>query len=339
MIQHDWLQDLIRKCKLGNIHGLSEVSGGKMNHVFRIQLDDGRYIFVKHAGNVPKSDDLAGTLRQIPPARLATEQKALKLLKACHLEGIEIPNVLHFDDETFTLLLTEVCSGGRLLEDELQQGKFDLNVAMMASQFLVESYNATKGIPSLWGGKEVDIDHWEKMLLLRTVDIPTDTLNRTVNRHLHELQQKANAGRENRLVHLDFCPKNILIGDSTIGVIDHELSSSYGDPAYDLGFFLGHYFIWGFATGNTRDCRKAVGGILTIYQEGNSRLWERICSRVVAFTGATILYRILGGSQINVGESEEPLLHTAIELLAQDTVRPENATTILTDAAFDYFRC
>ncbi len=38
-------------------------------------------------------------------------------------------------------------------------------------------------------------------------------------------------------MNLDFCPKNILVGESTIGIIDFELSSSYGDPAYDLGFF------------------------------------------------------------------------------------------------------
>ena len=44
------------------------------------------------------------------------------------------------------------------------------------------------------------------------------------------------------LVHGDYSPKNILVNDSSVVLLDFEVGH-YGDPAFDLGFFLTHLHI------------------------------------------------------------------------------------------------
>jgi len=44
------------------------------------------------------------------------------------------------------------------------------------------------------------------------------------------------------LVHADFSPKNVLIADERIVLVDFE-TGHYGDPAFDLGFFLSHLLL------------------------------------------------------------------------------------------------
>jgi thiamine kinase-like enzyme len=41
------------------------------------------------------------------------------------------------------------------------------------------------------------------------------------------------------LVHGDFSPKNLLVWPGQLWLIDHEVGH-FGDPAFDLGFFLTH---------------------------------------------------------------------------------------------------
>jgi 5-methylthioribose kinase len=44
------------------------------------------------------------------------------------------------------------------------------------------------------------------------------------------------------LVHADFSPKNVLIAGDRIMLVDFE-TAHYGDPAFDLGFFLSHLLL------------------------------------------------------------------------------------------------
>ena len=66
------------------------------------------------------------------------------------------------------------------------------------------------------------------------------------------------------LVHGDFSPKNILIGNGRQVILDCEVAW-YGDPAFDLGFLLNHFLLkkpapcpaqgWNESTGRARDSR------------------------------------------------------------------------------------
>jgi len=47
-------------------------------------------------------------------------------------------------------------------------------------------------------------------------------------------------GREADVVHGDFSPKNILVRNHGLVLLDHEVIH-WGDPAFDLGFSLTHF--------------------------------------------------------------------------------------------------
>ncbi len=51
------------------------------------------------------------------------------------------------------------------------------------------------------------------------------------------------------LVHGDFSPKNLLVAGSQLWLIDFEVGH-YGDPAFDLGFFLTHLALKAFVAGD-----------------------------------------------------------------------------------------
>ena len=53
------------------------------------------------------------------------------------------------------------------------------------------------------------------------------------------------------LVHGDFSPKNLLVWPGHVMLIDFEVGH-YGDPAFDLGFFLTHLFLKGIWAGPRR---------------------------------------------------------------------------------------
>jgi 5-methylthioribose kinase len=44
------------------------------------------------------------------------------------------------------------------------------------------------------------------------------------------------------VVHADFSPKNLLLADGKLTLVDFE-TGHFGDPAFDLGFFLSHLFL------------------------------------------------------------------------------------------------
>ena len=53
-------------------------------------------------------------------------------------------------------------------------------------------------------------------------------------------------------MHGDYSPKNILVNDESVVLLDFEVGH-FGDPAFDLGFFLTHLHIKALIAGNRFD--------------------------------------------------------------------------------------
>jgi len=311
---------------------ISVAKPGKRDEVFRVCLEDGKHLFVKYAMDTVKSASLDQPGTAKPRARLAVERRAIKWLTANLPAEIELPDVIHFNKERRTLMLSEVCPGGKSLRDDLETGVFDPAVSKAASRFLARCHLSKGKIAPLWGDEAADKRHWKMMLALRTVGFKTTPFSEAVNRDLATLQRGSDAASENRFLHLDFVPKNIRIGAQNIGVIDLELSAGFGDPAYDLGVFLGRYILWGISTNSTHSCRKAIQEALNVYRQTIGNDWRDMQSRVAAFAGASIFHRIAndGGKQIPgcVNQCAE----TAKTLLSKGVNGVENIEQLLSDA-------
>jgi len=285
----DKVHAFIVRTDMGEIEDLQSAGQKKMDQAIRVQFKDGRCLFVKYAGDALGTEELGQGLSFKPRQRLSVERKALKWLKVHKPGDIEIPEVICFEKKTWTLALSEVCPSGTSLRDDLQKGIFNPTIAGKASQFLAKCHSISHQVPPLWGEIKADRQHWKKMLTLRTAGLPLAEFPKDLRGHLTTLMLTSEKAEENRFIHLDFQPKNFLVSGDRLGVIDFELSASIGDPAHDLGFFLGHYVYWILASSTDNPWQEAIQRLLLAYQLGSGDLWERMDFRVMAFTGATLL--------------------------------------------------
>jgi len=280
---------LLDTIPLGSIQELRTTSVGKMDPVFCAQFTNWRRLFLKYAGDTVGTGIFGKRFSPKPRRRLATERRALKWLRTHLSSNVEIPEVVYFEKKTWTLALSEVGQNGTSLRDNLQKGIFNPTIAGKASQFLAECHTISHPVPPLWGDAEADHQHWKKMLARSTTEFTSKEFSQDVRNNLTTLMLASEEASESRFINLDFQPKNILIGKGNIGVIDFEMSSNFGDPAYDLGSFLGHYVYWILASSTDTSWQKAIHSALHAYQHAVGNLWERINLRVVAFIGTMLL--------------------------------------------------
>jgi hypothetical protein len=323
---------LIDRNRFGEVADLSIARDGKTDPVYRVQFKDGRCYFVKYAGDTVASASMVATQSLKPRKRISVERRVIRCLSQNISDNIEIPEVVFFDKETKALVLTEVCPGGRTLEDDLKGGIFDLEVVKEASRFLADCHKRVDCVKPLWGSKANDLSHWRTILSLRTTGFPSEIITKRMRENLKALQLTSDQSRENRLLNLNFCPKNIFVGERKIGVIDLELSSSVGDPACDMGYFFGHYLFWGILTSSGMACQKAIHGALTAYRRRIGDFSLGIQSRTVAFAGASILYNITGNEGLDLHGFKSQLISVAASLLEKGSGPIEDIDQTLSDA-------
>ncbi len=317
------LHTVIAQSGLGEIDELTGTMNGKPDEVYRLRLKDGRVLYVKYAFDTVKSASLDKPGSVKPRKRLWAEQRAIRWLQNQDVHGIEIPRVTHFDKKIRTLVLSPVCAGGRKLEDDLRRGIFDPAVAKRAARFLTTCHTSTKPLRPLWGDRHADLNHWQTMLELRTAALRSDILPLSTRGCLQALKHASLKATQDCFVHLDYQPKNLLLRGNgfdhdRLGVIDFEFSSSVGDPAFDIGGFVGHYIFWGFLTTRRDACERAAREAMDEYARPRSEKWGPMRKRALAFAGASILYQIVKNNLwANTRPFINPLLTMACDLVAE----------------------
>ena len=306
---------VMNRSNLGPIKKLSCSSSDKPDQVFRARLEDERVVFIKYAGDALGIEEWSGAHTLKPRERLSVERKVLKWL-ATHLNtDFEIPTVIHFEKKTWTLVLSEVCPHGSSLQDNLQRGIFDPVIASQACQFLRKCHTIPHA-PVLWGTQEADQKHWKSILDLYTVALPSEKFSIDTFSNLKNLKLASEQVAQPCFLHLDFHPKNVLFRDGEIGVIDFERSSSWGDPALDLGMFLGHYVYWALNSSADNSWYTTIQTIVDTYQRGIGDSWPQMAPRAVAFAGATLCY-ILASKDLTRAYGSEHVIRAGEFLLTQ----------------------
>ena len=321
---------------LGEIEDLRRAGRDTFDPVFHVHLKDGHGVFVKYAGDALGTEEFGNEQTLKPRQRLSSERRALKWLRA-HLSGdVEIPEVVYFEKKTWTLALSEVGQNGTSLQSELERGIFNPTIAGKGSQFLAECHTISHPVPPLWGDAETDRQHWKKMLFLRTTELTSKGFSQDVRGNLITLMLASQEASEARFINLDFQPKNILIGKGNIGVIDFEMSSSFGDPAFDLGSFLGHYVYWILALSTDTPWQNALQQAVHAYQQGVGELWARMGGRVIAFIGATLLHMLVKENRTFNRDVNDRVLPAGTFLLAQGMKQQGEPGQILSETISRY---
>jgi hypothetical protein len=135
------------------------------------------------------------------------------------------------------------------------------------------------------------------------------------------------------LVHGDFSPKNVLVWDRSLMLVDFEVGH-FGDPAFDCGFFLAHLVlktIW------SEELRGDYAHLIQVFWDGYRRLlkpkigaqaWLALEERSIFHLGGCLLARLDGKSPVDY---LEPAQQVQVRELAKWLLLspPENVATVL----------
>lgn len=321
-------------------YDVDAIETGMMNYVFRVHTDKGVF-FLKQALPMAKAGrELGPALRTISSQRLEYEKNCISELGTILPEGVKIPSVHYYDPVNHILLLSDVAGeDGKLLETILLEGDFDVSTASAVGRFLGAMHRGTWGVPNcIRGDNRHDRKNWKRFLDMRTRGITGDGIGPEILEALENLyEQTLRLHSDEVFIWMDCCPKNVIVRkNQKIGVFDFELASWVGDPAYDLGFLIGHYLIHAIQKNGPAMSLHAIAGVIhTYYNEVEGMAFcSGLMNRTLKFAAATLIYRIGGASRLKYIEPESfpRFVQKAGALLSHDVGRkPDDAIALIAD--------
>ncbi|HWB14175.1 MAG TPA: phosphotransferase [Pirellulales bacterium] len=146
------------------------------------------------------------------------------------------PRVLHEDRDNYVFAMSAAPPDHRVWKADLLGGRVEPIIATACGRLLGRLHAGTwhdAGVATQLDDRqlydELRIDPYYRFIARTQPAYATafDELIDETWRHRHSL------------VHADFSPKNLLVYDGGLLLVDFE-TGHYGDPAFDLGFFLSH---------------------------------------------------------------------------------------------------
>jgi 5-methylthioribose kinase len=173
--------------------------------------------------------------------RIFRECAALREL-APHLEAGSIPSVVFEDRDNFLFAMSAAPPGARDWKSILLEGSPREETAATIGRMLASMIAAGRSNPRLEAafGDQTVFDQLRIDPYYRT----TSRRHPDLAPHFLRLIERCSARRFS-LVHGDWSPKNFLVERSQVMAIDFEVIH-YGDPAFDVAFFLNHLLLKSF---------------------------------------------------------------------------------------------
>lgn len=207
---------------------------GVSNIVIRIRRDAGDDFVLKQSREQLRTQ--AQWFSQLD--RIWRELEVMQELQNLLPEGV-VPRVLFEDRENYLFAMEAVDEHHQVWKAVLLDGKIDLKIARVLGDYLSVVHRKTflnVQYQADWGDWQVfdqlRIDPFYRFIVKAHPEIKA---------WVDDLIEEMSAHRI-CLVLADFSPKNILITDQGIHLVDFE-TAHYGDPAFDLGFFLSHLLL------------------------------------------------------------------------------------------------
>jgi 5-methylthioribose kinase len=277
-----------------------ELGGGVSNIVLLVERSDSsdrRWVIKQSLEKLRVKDDWRSER-----SRIYREAEAIQALRSVLGES-SLPEVIHIDRENFLFVMTAAPAGSVSWKESLLRGEVDLRVARQAGRLLGRMINAARSDAKL-----------QKRFADRTVfdQLRVDPYYRTAARRHPDVrgaivQLMANSWNiQTALVHGDYSPKNMLVRDGNIFLIDFEVIH-WGDPAFDAAFFLNHLCLKSlhqpqFAPAYLDAVREFWKALTAEAPETASRGFESLAIRHL---GAQMLARIDGKSPVEYVRDEE----------------------------------
>ncbi|MBZ5564260.1 MAG: phosphotransferase [Acidobacteriia bacterium] len=270
-----------------------ELGGGVSNIVLLIEwrnAPERRWVLKQSLEKLRVQDDWRSARE-----RVFREAESIQSLRPALVAG-SLPEVVHIDRERFLFIMTAAPPGSVVWKDSLLAGEADPAVAREAGRLLAQMVNASRRDPRLR-------ERFEDRRVFDQLRI--DPYYRTTAARHPDL---ANCFEEliadswkirTALVHGDYSPKNFLVRDQRVLLIDFEVIH-WGDPAFDTGFLLNHLFLKAFYQPRfaTRYFEAAREFWQALRSELEGEFWQAFEAMTLRHLGALMLARIDGKSPV-----------------------------------------
>jgi 5-methylthioribose kinase len=210
---------------------IRELGGGVSNIVLLVEWPEKperRWVAKQSLGKLRVKDDWRSDRE-----RIFREAGAIQALAPVLGDGAT-PQVISVDRNNYCFVMTAAPSGSVVWKEALLAGQVDADVAQKAGTLLARMIQASQADPAFMKEfsdrkvfDQLRIDPYYRTAAARHPDV------QVAYRELIADSLKIQAA----LVHGDYSPKNMLVRDGKIFLIDFEVAH-WGDPAFDSGFLL-----------------------------------------------------------------------------------------------------
>jgi len=170
--------------------------------------------------------------------RIWRETAAMQCLAPLLPAGV-IPRVLFEDRDNYLFAMEAAPRAHIVWKQLLLEGCADVSIARRLGSYLAAMHQGTANRPDL-ASQFGDTEVFRQLRVdpfYRRVAAAAPAAAPHIDRLIAEMFNLPIC-----LVHADFSPKNVLIAGERIVLVDFE-TAHYGDPAFDLGFFLSHLLL------------------------------------------------------------------------------------------------
>lgn len=211
---------------IGKILTISPVYGGLVNHIYRVDGEQG-FLYAK----IRKTEFSSLPHLKIDPEDIKYESKALSIFSAAFPDVF--PTQFVFYPQDSMIIMDDAIRGGCRLDDAFRSGNFSERNATELGRLIGEIHRRFENEDTSIR-EDGDSEYYEKNLEYR--------LGYHNNSELDALVQRLRRG-ERQLILGDLSPKNIAIGnDGRFTMWDLEMAHR-GNTVFDIGFLAAHVIL------------------------------------------------------------------------------------------------
>lgn len=208
----------------------TELGGGVSNTVLLVEVPGQRFILKQSLPRLRVGDEWLSER-----SRIFREVAGMR----CLAGTIPVPEILYEDRENYCFAMTAAPPASQTWKTQLLGGEIDPGIAGQVGRALGAM------ICSSWNSRERESEFGDQTVFDQ---LRIDPYYRTAARRNPDVADLITAlisrSEERRvaLVHGDWSPKNFLISDDGLLVIDFEVIH-FGDPSFDAAFLLNHLLL------------------------------------------------------------------------------------------------
>jgi 5-methylthioribose kinase len=279
-----------RQISPANLLRIQNLHGGVSNKTVQVFFQDGQSWVLKQAlTKLRVAENWTSH-----PDRIFREAMAMRWFEA-HLPSGRVPKLIFEDQTNHIIAMEAVMAPFANLKGQLLQGIIDPDWWAGAGQLLAlmhQSGAESSQIPELFLDR-----HFFQTLRVEPYYLATGQAIPESGPFLQQLIQDTHNAAYT-LTHGDFSPKNLLIKDGTLILLDHEVIH-FGDGTFDLGFFTSHLLS---KANHLRDRGKAfLAGIQDFWTNYQKEIgdWDALKEgRAIRHGIACLLARVVGLSPL-----------------------------------------